>query len=85
MKKLFILTLIIIFFTAFIYMFKPSNQTYGLSGSARAIFWLSILYIIYLSDPDNIKSMINFFYNNNLAFCILILCDCCLIYLQFAL
>lgn len=77
MKKLFILTLIILFFVAFISIFRPSIQTepIGVTGGARVIFWLSILYIIYLSDPENIKGMINFFNKNDLAFGLLILTD----------
>lgn len=81
MKKLFVLALIIVFFTAFISMFRPSIQTEpgGVASAARTIFWLSILYIIYLSDPDNIKGMINFFNANDLALGLLILTDICLV------
>ncbi|WP_301952197.1 hypothetical protein [Campylobacter sp. CCUG 57310] len=40
MKKLFVLALIIVFFTAFIYMFRPSIQTEpgGVASAARTIF-----------------------------------------------
>lgn len=77
MKKLFTLALIILFFTAFISMFRPSIQTepIGVAGGVRVIFWLSILYIIYLSDPENIKGMINFFNKNDLTLGLLILTD----------